>query len=55
MARDDKGFTAASPKALPCVCAHEYQDKRYGKGRRLHNPAKNKTWRCTVCGRVSAE
>ncbi len=36
-----------------CTCSNEYQDKRYGKGKRVHNQAVdiNKTikWRCTVC------
>ena len=35
--------------------SHEYQDKKYGKGMRLHNPWKVSTsevgYRCTVCGR----
>ena len=36
-----------------CKCKHEYQDKRYGKGMRLHNETvKDKGWRCTVCGNV---
>lgn len=29
----------------------EYQDKRFGKRMRLHNPTKD-GWRCTVCNRV---
>ncbi len=41
-------------KILPCVCSHEWQDKRYGKGQRAHNPVKN-GYRCTVCGRVDTE
>jgi hypothetical protein len=42
---------------LPCSCDHEYQDKRYGKGRRAMNETKpaskstSKTFRCTVCGK----
>ena len=40
-----------------CSCHHKYQDKRYGKGMRVHNfgPKANKGnpgWRCTVCGAV---
>lgn len=42
--------TASDPKALDCVCSHEYQDKRFGKGKRLHNPTKD-GYRCSVCGR----
>jgi hypothetical protein len=37
-----------------CTCKHEYQDKVYGQGLRLHNPmaAKGKQTgvKCTVCG-----
>lgn len=32
-----------------CKCEHEYQDKRYGKGMRLHNKTKDAA-RCSVCG-----
>ena len=40
-------------KILPCGCEHEYQDKKYGKGMRVHNfTAKTETWRCTVCERI---
>jgi len=37
---------------LPCSCKHEYQDKKYGKGNRVHNKkgSKNPGYRCTVCG-----
>lgn len=37
-----------------CVCQHEYQDKLYGKGRRVWNPlgVQGKSGiRCTVCKR----
>jgi len=37
-------------KILYCSCTHEYQDKHYGSGRRLHNEAAKKEWTCTVCG-----
>ena len=35
------------------LCESKFQDKRYGKGRRVHNPRKsdNDKPRCTVCGR----
>lgn len=45
-------------KILNCTCHHEFQDERYGKGRRVHNPlkvgAKGQTpsFRCTVCEKV---
>lgn len=46
-----------STKLFKCRCKHEYQDKKYGKGIRLHNkttyPNTNKgtlgEYRCTVC------
>ena len=31
-----------------CTCAHEYQDRKYGKGNRVWNPTL-KGIRCTVC------
>jgi hypothetical protein len=42
-----------------CSCKHEYQDKRYGKGRRVHNKVENESahggkWRCTVCTNVKS-
>lgn len=32
-----------------CHCKHEFQDKVYGAGMRVHNQG-NKEARCTVCG-----
>jgi len=38
---------------LPCDCHHVFQDKRYGKGNRYHNPTRtNGRFRCTVCGKT---
>lgn len=37
----------------PCSCNHEYQDKKYGPGKRVHNKKANGQQTCTVCGRVS--
>ena len=39
---------------LKCKCKHDYQDKKYGKGNRVHNFVVNNTkaggdYRCTVC------
>ena len=34
-----------------CTCDHVYQDKRFGKGMRLHNKGL-KGWTCTVCRHV---
>lgn len=41
-------------KVLPCSCEHEFQDKTYGKGMRLHNVSQGGTKKgivayCTVC------
>ena len=45
---------------LQCGCkdwmgnktAAKYQDEKYGVGKRVFNPiAKDKTYRCTVCGK----
>lgn len=32
-----------------CKCKHEYQDRKYGKGRRVKNETGNAQYRCTVC------
>jgi len=38
-----------------CTCKHEYQDKVYGKSKRVFNrqaqsaKSGNATWKCTVC------
>ena len=36
-------------RLLRCECESKFQDKAYGKGKRLHNKTNN-GWRCTVCG-----
>ena len=55
----DKQDKSDTTKVLPCACAHEYQDKQYGKGNRLHNWAraamKTGGWRCTVCGKEKSQ
>lgn len=44
-------------KIIQCVCSHQFQDERYGKGNRVMNPKAKKSkddktaYRCTVCGR----
>ena len=35
-----------------CTCDHKFQDKRYGKGMRVHAIMANTNQRCTVCGSV---
>lgn len=43
-------------KIKNCDCHHKFQDKRYGKARRVHNEMKTQNegdtprYRCTVCG-----
>ena len=37
-------------RVLRCTCNHDYQDKQYGHGMRLHNRTGDSSWRCTVCG-----
>ena len=37
-------------KVLKCKCKHEYQDKKYGKGKRVHNLDSKDVPHCTVCG-----
>lgn len=36
-----------------CDCKHEFQDKEYGEGMRVHNECTSKEgkYRCTVCGK----
>lgn len=41
-------------KILSCNCKHDYQDKTYGEGKRVHNSLKATAtgiikWKCTVC------
>jgi ribosomal protein L37AE/L43A len=46
---------------LSCDCENEWQDERYGKGRRVFNEMKKaekgapQKYRCTVCLREKAE
>lgn len=42
----------SSKMVMKCTCKHEYQDKKYGKGNRVHNNVnKGKAGaKCTVCG-----
>lgn len=37
-------------KIISCTCQSEYQDKRYGAGKRVANTTDNGDARCTVCG-----
>ena len=44
-------------KQCASYCVHEYQDRKYGKGRRVMNRTKQSAapreqrWRCTICGK----
>lgn len=43
----------AQGRVRPCSCSHEFQDKEYGKGLRVHTQGGTATspkFRCTVCG-----
>lgn len=51
----DSGYRPG--KVMFCRCIHKFQDKHYGKNKRLHNPLGGKGrggegYRCTVCGDV---
>ena len=37
---------------LKCNCDHEFQDKEYGEGRRVHAKKMNGQWVCTVCSTI---
>jgi len=42
----------ANTKTMKCDCKHDFQDKRYGKDKRVHNQKADKTkFVCTVCGK----
>jgi hypothetical protein len=39
-------------RVIKCDCVSEYQDARYGRGKRIANGCKDdKAWRCTCCGK----
>lgn len=45
-----KPYPLPVARKCPMNCVSDFQDKLYGKGIRLHNPAKKMTaLRCTVC------
>lgn len=51
-AKSSKAHLNMPARVLACKCEHEFQDGRYGKGQRLHNPCQGPKFRCTVCGEV---
>jgi hypothetical protein len=56
----NQNSTPMTTRVLECVCKHAFQDERYGKNMRLHNPKNHNPkkdkdgnkWRCTVCGKT---
>ena len=44
-------------KVIRCNCKHEFQDKTYGEGMRVHilkqKDAQQGNWACTVCGLIN--
>jgi len=46
-------------KVIRCTCKHEFQDRAYGEGMRIHNFAPKAggqgMWRCTVCKNEKAK
>ena len=43
-------------KKMACTCKHDFQDKTYGKGIRVHalcGPQPQKDCGCTVCGKIT--
>lgn len=36
-----------------CNCKHDFQDKEYGQGQRVHNLSQKGESKCTVCGTKS--
>jgi len=46
------GLVKGQTVIVKCKCQHEFQDKHYGKGNRVHNVGGTKqtiTGRCTIC------
>jgi hypothetical protein len=41
---------AHGSEVRPCTCKSDFQDRMYGKGKRLHTVI-GKGFRCTVCGK----
>jgi len=51
--RNDMSVKSAT-RILRCTCSHVFQDRKYGKGKRLHNikVGNTKGYACTVCSNV---
>lgn len=55
---EEKVASTKNTSVRRCTCAHAYQDKHYGKGKRLFNRTGgsgkgNVGWRCTVCAKTA--
>ena len=48
MAKDAVVLSGGATKVMRCACRHEWQDKKYGPGMRVHNKATTQ-YVCTVC------
>ena len=49
-------FGVGSTRIIKCDCIHSFQDRMYGKGKRVHNRMLNPTrWRCIVCSDVKTD
>lgn len=42
-------------RIINCECQHEFQDKRYGAGKRVANITDNGDARCTICGKTKGK
>lgn len=46
----DATSTKSTTKVVNCTCKNDFQDKRYGKGKRVANYSrKHNIYKCTVC------
>lgn len=50
----EKTEAKKTTKIIACNCKNDFQDERYGQGKRLHNACgkEHKDYKCTVCGSV---
>ena len=53
---EEKVASTVNTTVKRCTCAHAFQDRKYGKGRRVFNRTGGSGkgtvgWRCTVCKR----
>lgn len=47
--------TAAFTPTLKCVCKHQYQDERYGEGKRVYVTNLKGQKICTVCSKIHGD